>query len=309
MPARRRGRRLAAAALLGVALAAAPVAAHAALAEFVALVLYFYLLQQPQMMNQTQDIVDANLKAADADQPEAVGNLAKGSGHGDAAAAAKLRLPDAGEGAAGRGRPDSAVGARPNPAGPPRRHRRPESGPHRGGTGPPPRAPVLFGVRPGAGPLHDPRRAPERRPGRRPVARPARLHARTGGSRAGVRGPPHHARDRAGPPPAPGTDPPGRPVARLPAHLRRAQGRRPQGAGHRHRRTPARGREERARARVRGLRAPVRRSDLGRPGAQVAARCAGTGKADDGDLADADGDARATARPRTPRWCWRPCWT
>ena len=66
MPARRRFRRLAAAALLGVALSAAPVAAHAALAEFIALVLYFYLLQQPQMMNQTQDLVDANLKAADA---------------------------------------------------------------------------------------------------------------------------------------------------------------------------------------------------------------------------------------------------
>jgi hypothetical protein len=65
-PGRRRCRRLAAAALLGVALGAAPVAAHAALAEFIALVLYFYLLQQPQMMNQTQDIVDANLKAGDA---------------------------------------------------------------------------------------------------------------------------------------------------------------------------------------------------------------------------------------------------
>lgn len=43
-----------------------PPPAHAALPEFVALVLYFYLLQQPQLMNQTQDIVDANLQAADA---------------------------------------------------------------------------------------------------------------------------------------------------------------------------------------------------------------------------------------------------
>ena len=28
--------------------------------------LYFYLFQQPQMMNNTQDIVDANLQSADA---------------------------------------------------------------------------------------------------------------------------------------------------------------------------------------------------------------------------------------------------
>jgi hypothetical protein len=54
------------AALLGCALVTAPLPAGAAIAEFVALVLYFYLLQQPQMMNHTQDIVDANLKAADA---------------------------------------------------------------------------------------------------------------------------------------------------------------------------------------------------------------------------------------------------
>ena len=42
-----------------------PVAATAALPEFVALMLYFYLMQQPQMMNNTQDVVDSNLKAAD----------------------------------------------------------------------------------------------------------------------------------------------------------------------------------------------------------------------------------------------------
>ena len=62
MPVRRRFLALA----LAAALAAAPLAAAAAIPEFVALVLYFYLLQQPQLMNQTQDLVDANLKAADA---------------------------------------------------------------------------------------------------------------------------------------------------------------------------------------------------------------------------------------------------
>ena len=68
-PRPRPGRRIARGLTIGatcLALLAAPVAAHAALAEFIALVLYFYLLQQPQMMNQTQDIVDANLKAGDA---------------------------------------------------------------------------------------------------------------------------------------------------------------------------------------------------------------------------------------------------
>ena len=51
---------------LAAALAAAPAPAAAAIPEFVALVLYFYLMQQPQAMNNTQDIVDANLQAADA---------------------------------------------------------------------------------------------------------------------------------------------------------------------------------------------------------------------------------------------------
>ena len=48
-----------------LALILAPVPASAAIPELVALILYFYFLEQPQMMNQTQDIVDANLKAAD----------------------------------------------------------------------------------------------------------------------------------------------------------------------------------------------------------------------------------------------------
>ena len=51
---------------LAAALAAAPAPAAAAIPEFVALVLYFYLMQQPQAMNHTQDVVDANLQAADA---------------------------------------------------------------------------------------------------------------------------------------------------------------------------------------------------------------------------------------------------
>ena len=51
---------------LAAALAAGPAPAAAALPEFVALVLYFYLMQQPQSMNNTQDVVDANLQAADA---------------------------------------------------------------------------------------------------------------------------------------------------------------------------------------------------------------------------------------------------
>lgn len=51
---------------LALALAAGPAPAAAALPEFVALVLYFYLLQQPQAMNNTQDIVDSNLQAGDA---------------------------------------------------------------------------------------------------------------------------------------------------------------------------------------------------------------------------------------------------
>ena len=62
MPVRRRFLALA----LAAALAAAPLAAAAAIPEFVALVLYFYLMQQPQMMNNTQDVVDSHLKAADA---------------------------------------------------------------------------------------------------------------------------------------------------------------------------------------------------------------------------------------------------
>ena len=62
MPARRRFLALA----LAAALAAAPAPAAAAIPEFVALVLYFYLMQQPQAMNNTQDVVDSNLKAADA---------------------------------------------------------------------------------------------------------------------------------------------------------------------------------------------------------------------------------------------------
>lgn len=66
MPARRTRRRRFLALALAVALGAAPGAAGAAIPEFIALVLYFYLLQQPQMMNNTQDVVDANLKAADA---------------------------------------------------------------------------------------------------------------------------------------------------------------------------------------------------------------------------------------------------
>jgi len=62
MPVRRRFLALA----LAAALAAAPLSAAAAIPEFVALVLYFYLLQQPQLMNNTQDVVDSHLKAADA---------------------------------------------------------------------------------------------------------------------------------------------------------------------------------------------------------------------------------------------------
>lgn len=41
----------------------APAAARASLLD---LIIHFYLLEQPQMMNQTQDIVDANLKGSDA---------------------------------------------------------------------------------------------------------------------------------------------------------------------------------------------------------------------------------------------------
>ena len=63
MPARRR---FLAPALLPPRWPPRPSPAAAALPEFVALVLYFYLLQQPQLMNQTQDLVDANLQAADA---------------------------------------------------------------------------------------------------------------------------------------------------------------------------------------------------------------------------------------------------
>lgn len=63
---RRRVARWLIATILGFSLIAAPVPASAAIAEFIALVLYFYLMQQPQMMNNTQDVVDANLKGADA---------------------------------------------------------------------------------------------------------------------------------------------------------------------------------------------------------------------------------------------------
>lgn len=52
--------------VLALALITTPLSAGAALPEFVALMLYFYLFQQPQMMNNTQDIVDANLQSADA---------------------------------------------------------------------------------------------------------------------------------------------------------------------------------------------------------------------------------------------------
>ena len=52
--------------VLALALITTPLSAGAALPEFVALMLYFYLFQQPQMMNNAQDIVDANLQAADA---------------------------------------------------------------------------------------------------------------------------------------------------------------------------------------------------------------------------------------------------
>lgn len=65
MPARRRVSRWTLVGALCLSLLA-PVPASAAIPEFIALVLYFYLLQQPQMMNNTQDVVDANLKAADA---------------------------------------------------------------------------------------------------------------------------------------------------------------------------------------------------------------------------------------------------
>lgn len=61
-PARRRFLALA----LAAALVVGPAPAAAALPEFVALILYFYLMQQPQMMNNTQDIVDSNLQAGDA---------------------------------------------------------------------------------------------------------------------------------------------------------------------------------------------------------------------------------------------------
>ena len=54
------------AALLGAALLVAPLAAEAAIAEFIAAVLKFYLLEQPQWMNNTQDQVDATLQGADA---------------------------------------------------------------------------------------------------------------------------------------------------------------------------------------------------------------------------------------------------
>lgn len=47
-----------------------PLPAAAALPEFIALMLYFYLFQQPQMMNHTQDVVDANLQSADAINPK-----------------------------------------------------------------------------------------------------------------------------------------------------------------------------------------------------------------------------------------------
>jgi len=52
--------------LLSGALVFAPLTANAAIAEFLAMIMYFYLLQQPQMMNHTQDVVDANLQSADA---------------------------------------------------------------------------------------------------------------------------------------------------------------------------------------------------------------------------------------------------
>jgi hypothetical protein len=52
--------------VLALALITTPLSVGAALPEFVALMLYFYLFQQPQMMNNTQDIVDANLQSADA---------------------------------------------------------------------------------------------------------------------------------------------------------------------------------------------------------------------------------------------------
>ncbi|MBL8260054.1 MAG: hypothetical protein JNM60_09630 [Candidatus Competibacteraceae bacterium] len=64
-PARRRLPRLAAAlSLCGCLLAPPP--ADAAIAEFIAAVLKFYLLEQPQWMNHTQDQVDATLQGADA---------------------------------------------------------------------------------------------------------------------------------------------------------------------------------------------------------------------------------------------------
>lgn len=52
--------------VLGLSLTCAPLAANAAIAEFVAMILYFYLLQQPQAMNHTQDVVESNLQSADA---------------------------------------------------------------------------------------------------------------------------------------------------------------------------------------------------------------------------------------------------
>lgn len=59
-------RRRFAARALALGLILTPLPAAAALPEFVALTLYFYLFQQPQMMNHTQDVVDAHLQAADA---------------------------------------------------------------------------------------------------------------------------------------------------------------------------------------------------------------------------------------------------
>lgn len=62
----RKGRRGVLGLTLTLALIGIPVAAHAEFTEFIAAILKFYLLEQPQQMNHAQDVVDANLQAADA---------------------------------------------------------------------------------------------------------------------------------------------------------------------------------------------------------------------------------------------------
>lgn len=168
--------------------------AGAALPEFVALMLYFYLFQQPQMMNNTQDIVDANLQSADAINRKRLEIWQKAGHDGDATPTSELRDTDLGARTENRGPVHSGAGERPDSAGHYHGDRQCPADSNRGGAGPPARKPVLRRTRPGARAMQRDQHAPQRGPGRRFVAGHARLFHRTRRGGAGFSGEPHRAR-------------------------------------------------------------------------------------------------------------------